>query len=90
MEGNPLVFTQDYTQIVMERVFGIKVLDGHTVFLESNVQEMQTKNISAKLAESKKSLTALNSRATTANSIPEEYITELRPNMSIDINFRLV
>jgi hypothetical protein len=34
MEGNPLVFTQNYTEIVQERVHGIKVLDGNPVFLE--------------------------------------------------------
>ena len=34
MEGNPLVFTNNYTEIVQERVHGIKVLDGNPVFLD--------------------------------------------------------
>lgn len=88
MEGNPLVFTNNYTEIVQERVHGIKVLDGNPVFLDQAVIDIQQKNITNKLKESKKSLAG--SLSSAASTVQEEFLCELRPNLSLDIQFRLL
>jgi hypothetical protein len=87
MEGNPLVFTNNYTEILQERIHGLKVLDGNPVFLDQAVIDIQNKNIAAKLKDTKKSLAG---SLSSAGSAAEEFITELRPNLSLDIQFRLL
>lgn len=46
LEGNPLVFTNNYSKIIAERVHGLKMLDGHAIFLDQetiNAQEAAKK-----------------------------------------------
>jgi len=33
-EGNPIVLTRNYNKIIIERLSGLKVLDGNTIFAE--------------------------------------------------------
>lgn len=41
LEGNPLIFTNNYSNIIAERILGIKVLDGHPVFLDQSIIDAQ-------------------------------------------------
>ena len=34
LEGNPLVLTRNYKKVIIERLPGLKVLDGNTIFAE--------------------------------------------------------
>jgi len=36
LEGNPIVLTKNYAKVINERVPGLKVLDGNTVFADQD------------------------------------------------------
>ena len=36
LEGNPIVLTKNYSKVIIERVPGLKVLDGNTVFADQD------------------------------------------------------
>lgn len=41
LEGNPLIFTNNYKRIIAERIVGLKVLDGHALFLDQATLDAQ-------------------------------------------------
>jgi hypothetical protein len=87
-EGNPLVFTNDYAKIVAERVVGIKVLDGHSVFLDQATIDSQEANKKSLIAASKASLKS--GALSSASSNVETYLTGIKPNLTLDLHFRLL
>ena len=88
LEGNPLVFTNDYAKIVAERVVGIKVLDGHSVFLDQATIDAQEANKKNQIAASKASLKS--NSLSSAASQSEIYLNNIKPNISLDLHFRLL
>lgn len=89
LEGNPLVFTNNYNKIVSERIVGLKMLDGHSVFLDQATIDAQELTKKTKGAASRTSLKSSGS-STAGSTNDNAYMTGIKPNLSLDLHFRLL
>lgn len=85
LEGNPLVLTRDYAKVIQERVPGLKVLDGNTVFAEHDENQNDKKSLTlGKTASLKRG-----ARSTSTTSL-EEFTYPVVQNCSIDLQLRVL
>ena len=86
LEGNPLVLTKNYSNIVKERVQGLKVLDGNTVFADADDQAIKA------MSMKKKTMTMTRASKTNAGSTTslESFNFNVEQNCTIDFHLRLL
>jgi len=84
LEGNPLVLTQHYKQIISERMPTLKVLDGHTVIIDQEALEQHNKFLMKKM-KTMGSKTSFVSRG----SVVEENSFKLLINPTVSLDFHL-